>query len=240
MLEKATRRKFGSRSFFSFSFFLMILTICVFWFLLCCCCCCYRTLKSTLFRILFKDSAKASHDLITKGHVTITLQQVLLQLFFFWYFVKYDISSFVFWTHFLIFFFFVFFFFLIFFWKVSHHHYHHLSLNREGRWGTTDDFTSGFLHLSVFSTALWDLANSWTAHSVVLSSHLFLCLPCLYAQFGRTEKKTSLMDMLKCMTAGNWEKLRCYSFVSLKESIHFIIIINPFTARVVGAPQMIL
>ena len=41
-----------------------------------------------------------------------------------------------------------------------HHHYHHLSLNCEGRWGTTDDFTTSFLHFSLFSTALWDLANS--------------------------------------------------------------------------------
>ena len=27
-------------------------------------------------------------------------------------------------------------------------------------WGTTDDFATGFLHLSLFSTAIWDLANS--------------------------------------------------------------------------------
>ena len=26
------------------------------------------------------------------------------------------------------------------------HHHHHLSLNREGRWGTTDDFATSFLH----------------------------------------------------------------------------------------------
>ena len=32
-----------------------------------------------------------------------------------------------------------------------HHHYHHLSLNCEGRWGTTDDFTTSFLHFSLFS-----------------------------------------------------------------------------------------
>ena len=41
----------------------------------------------------------------------------------------------------------------------SIHHHHHLSLNCEGRWGTTDDFTTCFLHFSLFSTALWDLAN---------------------------------------------------------------------------------
>ena len=27
-----------------------------------------------------------------------------------------------------------------------HHRHHYLSLNREGRWGTTDDFATSFLH----------------------------------------------------------------------------------------------
>ena len=31
-----------------------------------------------------------------------------------------------------------------------------------------------------FSTALWDLANSRPVHYLMLSSHLFLCLPCLF------------------------------------------------------------
>ena len=56
-------------------------------------------------------------------------------------------------------------------------------LNREGRWGTTDDFAINFLHLSPFSTALWDLANSRPVHSLMLSSHLFLCLLCLLPPF---------------------------------------------------------
>ena len=38
--------------------------------------------------------------------------------------------------------------------------HHHLSPNREGRWGTTDDFATSFLHFSLFSTALCDLPNS--------------------------------------------------------------------------------
>ena len=59
----------------------------------------------------------------------------------------------------------------------------HLSLNREGCWGTTDDFATSFLHFSLFSTALWDLANSRPVHSMILSSHLFLCLPCLLPPF---------------------------------------------------------
>ena len=65
----------------------------------------------------------------------------------------------------------------------DHHHHHHQSLNREGRWGTKDDFTTSFLHFSLFSTALWDLPNSRPVHSLMLSSHLFLCPPCLHRPF---------------------------------------------------------
>ena len=54
---------------------------------------------------------------------------------------------------------------------------YHLSLNSEGRWGTTDDFAPPF------SPVLWDLANSRPVHSLMWSSHLFLCLPCLLPPF---------------------------------------------------------
>ena len=53
----------------------------------------------------------------------------------------------------------------------------HLSLKRGGRWGTTDDFTARFLHFSLLSTALWDLANSRPVHLLMLSTHLFFCQP---------------------------------------------------------------
>ena len=64
-----------------------------------------------------------------------------------------------------------------------HHHHHHQSLYREGRWGTTDHFATSFLHFPLFSTALWDLPNSRPVHSLMLSSHLFLCPPCLLPPF---------------------------------------------------------
>ena len=54
-----------------------------------------------------------------------------------------------------------------------HHHHHHQSLNREGRWGTTDDFAISFLHFPLFSTALWDLTNCRPVHSL-MSFHLIL------------------------------------------------------------------
>ena len=66
---------------------------------------------------------------------------------------------------------------------LSHHHQHHQSLNCEGRWGTTDDFATSFLHFPLLSTALWDLPNSRPVHSLMLSSHFFLCLPCLLPPF---------------------------------------------------------
>ena len=59
----------------------------------------------------------------------------------------------------------------------------HLSPNHEGRWGTTDDFATSFLHFSLFSTALWDLANSRPVHSLMLSSHLILYLLVFFPPF---------------------------------------------------------
>ena len=65
---------------------------------------------------------------------------------------------------------------------------HHLSLNCKGGWDTTDEFATSFLHFSLFSTALWDLANSRPVHSLMLSSHLFLCLPHLLPPFTKPFK----------------------------------------------------
>ena len=67
--------------------------------------------------------------------------------------------------------------------EVRFHHHHHQSLNREGRWGTTDDFATSLLHFSLFSTALLDLPNSRPVHSLMLCSHLFFCPPCLLPPF---------------------------------------------------------
>ena len=53
----------------------------------------------------------------------------------------------------------------------------HLTLSRDGRLGTTDDFATSFIHFSLLSTALWDLTNSRPVQSL-MSSHLFFCLPC--------------------------------------------------------------
>ena len=57
-------------------------------------------------------------------------------------------------------------------------HHHHLSLNHKNHWGTTDDFATSFVYFAMFSTSLWDLANSSPVHS-----HLFSCLSCLLPPF---------------------------------------------------------
>ena len=71
----------------------------------------------------------------------------------------------------------------VFFHIVVHCLSSHLLFNHEDHWGTTADFATSFLHFSLFSTAFWDLPNSRPVHSLMLSSHLFLCLPCLHSPF---------------------------------------------------------
>ena len=47
----------------------------------------------------------------------------------------------------------------------------------EGRRGTTDEFATIPFHPDLFSAALVELAKSIPVHSLILSSHLFFCLP---------------------------------------------------------------
>ena len=58
-------------------------------------------------------------------------------------------------------------------------HHHHLSLNHKGRWGTADDFATSFLLFPYSPLAL----HSGPVHSLMLFSHLFLCLHCLLPPF---------------------------------------------------------
>ena len=57
-----------------------------------------------------------------------------------------------------------------------YHHHHHQSLNREDCWGTTDDFTTSFLHFPCSSLPSGTWRNSGLSISLTLSSQLFLCL----------------------------------------------------------------
>ena len=54
----------------------------------------------------------------------------------------------------------------------------------EGRRGTTDEFATIPFHLVLFSAALVELAKSIPVHSLILSSHLFFCLPLFLFPFS--------------------------------------------------------
>ena len=45
--------------------------------------------------------------------------------------------------------------------RIHHHYHHHLSLNREGRWDTTDDFATSFLHFSLFGMVWLLVVIAW-------------------------------------------------------------------------------
>ena len=53
----------------------------------------------------------------------------------------------------------------------------------ERRRGTTDEFATIPFHLDLFSDALVELAKFIPVHSLILSSHLFFCLPLLLFPF---------------------------------------------------------
>ena len=52
-----------------------------------------------------------------------------------------------------------------------------LSLKGDGLLGTTDEFATISFYLILFSAALVELTNSIPVHSLILSSHLLICLP---------------------------------------------------------------
>ena len=70
-------------------------------------------------------------------------------------------------------------------------------INRKDRWGTIDDFLTSSLHDSLFSTALWESANSIPVHSLMLSSHLFFCLPLRLLLWTASLVTWSFYDMRK-------------------------------------------
>ena len=53
----------------------------------------------------------------------------------------------------------------------------YLSHSLADRWGTTVDFTTSFLHFLRFSAFRSSILHSKPVHSLMLSSHHFLCLP---------------------------------------------------------------
>ena len=64
-----------------------------------------------------------------------------------------------------------------------HHHISSQSLKLGGHRGTTDDVATIPFHPSLSSAALRKSPNPFPVHSLMLSSHLFFCLPLLLAPF---------------------------------------------------------
>ena len=63
----------------------------------------------------------------------------------------------------------------------------HLSHKRGSRWAPQMTSQPVSFIFSVFSTALWDLANSRPV-PFLMSSHLFFCWPCLLSSFNAPYK----------------------------------------------------
>ena len=115
--------------------------------------------------------------------------------------------------------------------KCTHHHHYHQSLNREGCWGTTDDFATSFLHFPCSPLPSWTcrtlgLSISWcclhTSTSVCL---VFLPLSlCLARWFwpdpmnGKHDHTTAVCVSVwssggLCVVqlpAGSWHILPCW------------------------------
>ena len=56
-------------------------------------------------------------------------------------------------------------------------------INSEGCRGTKDEFATIPFHLLLFSAAQVEIAKSISVHSLLLSSHLFFCLPLFLCPF---------------------------------------------------------
>ena len=64
----------------------------------------------------------------------------------------------------------------------------------EGRRGSTDEFATIPFHLDLFLAALVELAKSIPVHSLILSSHLFFCLPLFLFPFAVCPVGLSLLN----------------------------------------------
>ena len=76
-----------------------------------------------------------------------------------------------------------------------------LVIQGDGHQGTTDEFATIPFHLVLFSAALVEQTNSIPVHSLILSSHLFLCPPLLFPftvfcriVFAKPEDFEALLD----------------------------------------------
>ena len=121
-----------------------------------------------------------------------------------------------------------------------HHHHHHLFFNHKGCWGTIDDFATSFLRFSLFSIALWDLANSrpvqmpWcclpTSSSVYLVFFpLSLCLARWFwpdLMNGRQDHTTAVLCLFTMVRRSSCGPIACWSLVRTSLLVIFLHVAN--------------
>ena len=107
----------------------------------------------------------------------------------------------------------------------------HLSLNREGRWGTTDDFATSYLHFSLFSTGTWrtlGLSIPWcclpTSSSVCLVFPPFHCA--LQDSFGQTWWTGDMTIPLQFASLYNRQEVFVWSDCLLDLGTDFLVVTN--------------
>ena len=85
----------------------------------------------------------------------------------------------------------------------------YLSRSLADRWGTTVDFTTSFLHFSQFLAFHSMIFHSRPVHSLMLSSHRFLCLPlrlppwtvpCQYKTVEISDSWSGMLVQNRCVT----------------------------------------
>ena len=76
-----------------------------------------------------------------------------------------------------------------------------LSRSLADRWGTTVDFTTSILHSSQFSAFRSMVFHSRSVHSLLLSSHHFLCLPLRWEDNIKERTSLEVCLLVGCLTS---------------------------------------
>ena len=74
----------------------------------------------------------------------------------------------------------------------DHHHHLHQSLNRQGRWGTTDDFATSFLHFPLFSTCVKIVKRESVMMMTVYRVRIYPCCNSMLFALERPQSSSGL------------------------------------------------
>ena len=94
-----------------------------------------------------------------------------------------------------------------------HHHYHHQSLNREGRWGATDDFATSFFPFCPVFHCLWELITFHREHSCLWELLTFhRKLSCLWKLITFHRELSCLWELITPFTQRTFLSLGVITF----------------------------